>query len=263
MIGAGSRARARQLVSLTLLAPARLLLGAPEYPGFRLRDLLRLEREVRSSPEWRRLRSEARSARAGARTDDRADALKYLDVDLWLRANILRGVRLGLHRAPPLRVLDIGCGAGILAYLCRRWGHDAVGLDRPLPALNHSERLVYAMVPEILGVRVIRAPVEEQRLPPLPGRYDLLTAFMICFNGHGTRDEWGAAEWSRFLRSALDALSPAGRLHLWFNPRAGEVDRYVDADVRALLVRCGGEPEAGRVTLRRSAIAAALWEPQG
>jgi SAM-dependent methyltransferase len=251
--------RARNLFALNVLGPVRLVLRSSRYGHFGLRDLVRLEREVRASAEWRALRAEAARVPNVARRADGAGPLKYLDLDLWLRANILRGVRLGLHRAAPLRILDVGCGAGLFVYLARRWGHEASGLDRPLTELSPSERLVYGTVPAVLGVPVLRASVAAHALPSLDGSYDLVTAFMICFNGHRGPDEWGAAQWRVFLGSIAARLSPSGRVHLAFNAsRARDGSRFYGSDVGALFDRCGARRERGEVTLASPRLASAL-----
>ncbi|MCI0607233.1 hypothetical protein L0156_29985 [bacterium] len=36
---------------------------------------------------------------------------------------------LGLHRASPKRVLDLGAGCGYFAYVCNYYGHEATGVD--------------------------------------------------------------------------------------------------------------------------------------
>jgi hypothetical protein len=55
---------------------------------------------------------------------------------------------------------------------------------------------------------------------PLPalGRFDLVTAFQICFDRHPNGENWGVAEWDFFRRDVEDhLLLPGGRLMLEFN----------------------------------------------
>src|SRR5262245_66568700 len=59
------------------------------------------------------------------------DGRKYLRLPLYLRDSVARAVALGLDRSPPLRVLDLGSGAGYFLLACRHFGHDALGFDLP------------------------------------------------------------------------------------------------------------------------------------
>jgi len=45
---------------------------------------------------------------------------KYADVDQWLRVNRERVQDLKLHRSPPQRVLDLGCGGGFFLFILKR-----------------------------------------------------------------------------------------------------------------------------------------------
>src|SRR3979411_388077 len=54
---------------------------------------------------------------------------KYADVDQWLRVNRERVQDLKLHRSPPKRVLDLGCGGGFFLFILKRLGHSVLGLD--------------------------------------------------------------------------------------------------------------------------------------
>ena len=112
------------------------------------------------------------------------DALKFLKINFWLRANILRAVRLNLHRQPRMKILDLGCGSAMLPFVCRFWGHDAVGLDRSLDQFSPAEKIVYGSLPEILGVPVQRKDIQAFVPMELNQSYDLICAFMVCFNQH-------------------------------------------------------------------------------
>jgi len=54
---------------------------------------------------------------------------KYADADQWLRVNRERVQDLKLHRSPPQRVLDLGCGGGFFLFILKRLGHSVLGLD--------------------------------------------------------------------------------------------------------------------------------------
>ena len=98
----------RRRISLHVVQPARLLVARDAGSGVSLRELRNIERAITSRPEWRELRTVASSVRRGLGVTRPEDASKYLDVDLCLRANVLRAVCLGLHRT---RGLSVAAGA--------------------------------------------------------------------------------------------------------------------------------------------------------
>src|SRR5215469_13999237 len=53
---------------------------------------------------------------------------KYVDADRWLRLNIRRAQELRLTaRLAPLRILDLGSGAGYFLLVARYLGHSGIG----------------------------------------------------------------------------------------------------------------------------------------
>jgi SAM-dependent methyltransferase len=144
---------------------------------------------------------------------------RFEDADYWVGINVERAQDLWLDRAPPLRILDLGCGAGYFLYVCRLFGHDALGLDtddeplfRGTLELLHVRRVVFRIEPEV-------------PLPNLGQRFDLVTAHRVCFNRirrapNTEPSEWTPDNWRFFIgdiRTRL--LAPKGRLLLDFNPR--------------------------------------------
>jgi hypothetical protein len=118
----------------------------------------KLERQIRHSPRWKQLRAKVQEYR-DLSFGDPEDALKYLTLDYWLRDNIQRAMQVNVHRRKHLKILDVGCGSGMFAYVCRFWGHEAVGLDKPIAACRPAEAIVYSVVPETLGVPIKRSMV--------------------------------------------------------------------------------------------------------
>src|SRR5207244_13621884 len=53
---------------------------------------------------------------------------KYANIEPWLRLNRERVQDLNLHRSPPKRVLDVGCGGGLLCLILKYLGHSVLGL---------------------------------------------------------------------------------------------------------------------------------------
>jgi SAM-dependent methyltransferase len=142
---------------------------------------------------------------------------RFEDIVYWIDINVERAQDLWLDRAPPLRILDLGAGAGYFLYVCKYFGHDALGFD------IDSEPLFNATI-ELLGVRRVIGRIEKQApLPDLGQKFDLVTAHRICFHRIGkVRDklEWSLADWEFFIDDIRTRfLEPNGRLLLDFNPR--------------------------------------------
>jgi len=152
---------------------------------------------------------------------------KYLDLNIWLRDSVIRALRLGLDEAPPLRILDMGSGTGYFLLVARALGHDVRGIDLgDVPVFNEMIRL--------FGLaRQTHRVTSEAPLPHGDERFDLITAFMVTFNGVEFDWEWGAEEWAVFLRNCLPRLAARGRLFLTFNycVRQG---RFYDRSTAAL-----------------------------
>lgn len=142
---------------------------------------------------------------------------RFEDIVYWIDINVERAQDLWLDRAQPLRILDLGSGAGYFLYVCKHFGHDALGFD------TDSEPL-FGATTELLGVRRVIGRIERQTpLPDLGQKFDLVTAHRICFHRIGkVRDgsEWSPADWEFFIADVrARLLGPSGRLLLDFNPR--------------------------------------------
>jgi len=140
-----------------------------------------------------------------------ADWPKYLDLDRWIGINIRRIRQVELDLARPKRILDLGCGAGYFLYIAQLLGHSGLGLD--------MDRLsMFREVTRLLGVRRIVQRIDAFRpLPDLGQKFDLITAFMICFNNHKMPDLWSVPEWEFFLDDLAKHLTPRGRVWLELN----------------------------------------------
>ncbi len=143
--------------------------------------------------------------------DPGEDWPKYLDLPRWIDINIRRIRDVELDLVSRKRILDLGCGAGYFAYIAQLLGHEVVGLDLDdLPMFGESTQM--------LGVqRVIWRVQPFVPLPDLGDKFDLVTAFMVCFNNHKMPDLWGMPEWEFFLDDLARHLSPRGRVWLEFN----------------------------------------------
>ena len=102
---------------------------------------------------------------------------KYLNVPVYLRENVTRGLMLGIDGSKNLRVLDLGCGPGYFLLVCRYLGHKAMGLDIETNSL-YNEFIDHFSI-ERIGHEILA----YQDLPSIPGGlFDLITAFSIGFH---------------------------------------------------------------------------------
>jgi SAM-dependent methyltransferase len=146
---------------------------------------------------------------------------RFEDADYWVAVNVERAQDLWLDRTPPLRILDLGCGAGFFLYVCRLFGHDALGLD------NDDDPL-FRGTTALLKVQRVITPIEPGvPLPDLGMKFDLVTGHRVCFHrlgrpANGEQKEWSTADWEFFIHDIRTRfLNPNGRLLLEFNPREG------------------------------------------
>lgn len=138
---------------------------------------------------------------------------KYLDVYYWLRTCARRAVALDLDVRPPLRVLDIGTGAAYFPVICRVLGHEVFPTD-----WSGRDEL-YRQVTGTLGIEVHDLDVEPMRSMRIADRFgavDVVTAFMVTFNGH-RHVPWGVPEWRFFRDDVYASMRPGGRLALELN----------------------------------------------
>jgi SAM-dependent methyltransferase len=168
---------------------------------------------------------------------------KYLDLKTWIGVNLRRVQELDLDWSRRKHILDIGSGAGYFLYVCQWLGHNPVGLDI-------DEVPMYAEMIRALGLKRVLWRVNAfEPLPAFEHKFDLITAFMICFNGHKSPSLWGLDEWSFFLDDLGTRLHPGGRVRLGFN--AEDDGNFYTDDLRRFFVARGGEIDNNKVTFRR------------
>jgi 2-polyprenyl-3-methyl-5-hydroxy-6-metoxy-1,4-benzoquinol methylase len=140
---------------------------------------------------------------------------KYLEIDKWLATNIRRILNIGLDFMPKKRILDLGSGAGYFLHVCKRLGHDVLGLD-----MHDPTAAWYGDMLELLGVkRVIWRIDPFVKLPDLGPRFDYVTAFMVCFNRHVYEDVWLVDQWRFFLDDLWTRLNPGAIVWFELNPQ--------------------------------------------
>lgn len=206
------------------MTAVRVRLKVWRCKAFTFRKLVEIEGRAKHSQVWAAVEIEAAKARL-LDYGDPLDALKYLHTDYWLRENVIRAAGLGLHRQSPLKILDLGTGTAMFPYVCSLLGHQVAGLDQPFETCRPDELRVYSVMPTVLGVPVQRAAIKPFEPISLVGTYDLVTAFMICFNEHRKPQEWQRAEWEFFLADLAQYVNPGGRICLAFNPHEEKVRR--------------------------------------
>jgi len=157
--------------------------------------------------------------------------------------NLRRVRQLGLDSGRRQRILDLGCGAGYFLYICQWLGHDALGLDI-------DQVPMFGEMIALLGLtRVIWRVQPFVRLPRLGQPFNLITAFMICFNGHKSASLWERAEWNFFLDDLGTQLAPGGRICLGFNQEAD--GKCYSEDLRQFFAHRGAVFDGDRVILSR------------
>ena len=168
---------------------------------------------------------------------------KYANIDKWLRVNRERVQDLKLHRCPPQRVLDLGCGGGYFLFILKRFNHSVLGLDvdrsklfRELLAAFDVPRIAFEIKP-------------FQPLPDLHQQFDWITAFSIGFDrDHETNVRWGTKEWDFLLRDLQSRLATGGKIYLALNPLpSGE---YWTSELHDFFVSRGADIERERIFFR-------------
>ena len=169
---------------------------------------------------------------------------KYLEASRWIRLNIRRAQELRLKLRPkPLRILDLGSGAGYFLLVAKYLGHSGTGLDIADPEM-------YTEMFELFGFqRVIWEINPYQRLPDLGEKFDLVTAFSICFNGHKRADLWGPKEWDFFLDHLYSRiLKSPGEIFLGMNPE--EDGSFYSQELREFFLKRGARIDRSKIWFR-------------
>lgn len=167
---------------------------------------------------------------------------KYLDFDHWIVVAQNHYNLMKIPQGDRLAILDIGTGAGYFPFVCHKNGHRVMATDIP----GHG---FYSSMIELLGVE--RKEFYINRMKPFPDfgrRFDLVTAFAICFNCHATEDLWGVPEWKFFVDDMLErVLTRTGRLFLNFNREPN--GEFFSDDLRELFAGFGASTEDDKVVL--------------
>ena len=178
---------------------------------------------------------------------------KYLDLDRWIDMNIRRIREIELDLARRKRILDLGCGAGYFLYIAQLLGHSGLGLDVDYVPM-------FADITRLLGVRrVIQRIQAFEPLPDLGAKFNLVTAFMVCFNNHKQADLWGVAEWEFFLDDLARHLAPRGRVWLELNREYDET--FYTPELREFFQRRGATIDEHKIIFNSGLPAPASTSP--
>jgi SAM-dependent methyltransferase len=201
------------------------MLISPEF-----REVTRVLKELKTDFERRGFEKVYR-----AHIDGTDGYKKYLDLDHALEPAIKWVQHLGLFRAPPLRIFDIGCGPGYFLHVARHYGrHEILGIDI-------EDTAIFNDLVRLLEVPRISYRVEAMRpLPDLGGSFDLITAMGIVFDLHRTEDTWGPRQWKFLLEDCRTRLRPKGRIFLNFNPATTREFDFIPDDVAEMLRQMPG-----------------------
>ncbi len=188
-----------------------------------LPQLVRVERRYRRlsrtelPADFARLRESCQRMPLGAYEDSK----KFLRSHWYLREALCRARALGLDRGRPLRILDLGSGAGYFLVAARSMGHEVYGFDLDDNALYN--RIIAAFGVQRFPGRIDAfAPFDVPHLT-----FDLITAFSITFDR--TSGRWRRDEWQFLLRDLRRMLADNGRIFLRLNRHVTESSSELEA----------------------------------
>jgi len=168
----------------------------------RYRRLVRTELPA----EFERIRGSIARRSLGPREDTK----KYLRASWYLREGLCRAKALGLHREGPLRILDLGSGAGYFLVAARSMGHEVHGFDR-----DGNE--LYNRISDAFGLPRFLGRIAAFESLDVPLKFDLITAFSVTFDRDAERHRWRRDEWQFLLQDLRRLLADHGRIFLRLN----------------------------------------------
>ena len=109
-----------------------------------------------------------------------------------------------------------------------------MGLDLPDSEIYNAMIAFYGIE------RVTKRINKFEPLPDFGRRFDLITAYSVCFDMHHTSEVWGPAEWTFFLNDCRTQLNPRGKIFLNFNPATNSEFNFIPDSVATMLRKLPG-----------------------
>ncbi|MBW1782867.1 MAG: hypothetical protein JRL30_19260 [Deltaproteobacteria bacterium] len=165
---------------------------------------------------------------------------KYLNIRVWIEKCVDYYYRLELHRSGPVNILDIGTGCGYFPYVCDYYGHRTMAIDM-------DDVPMYTEITEFLRIdRRIWEVKAYEHLPDFGKKFNLITAFLVCFNNHDGPHVWGSNEWAFFMGDlARNQLTEKGKVFFLLN--AERDGRYYSENLLAFFKRHGANVIRDRI----------------
>ncbi len=165
---------------------------------------------------------------------------KYLEIRKWLPVKLAEYYRLKLDKKPKLDILDIGTGAGYFPYVCNYFGHNCIALDMDsVPMYNDLMKLLKIE-------RIAHEVKPYEKLPDFGKKFDLITAYSICFNNHDRPHLWTEKEWRFFLQDLANNYTKENcEVLLVLNPEKN--NKFYDDALLNFFTKHGAEIDTARV----------------
>lgn len=118
-------------------------------------------------------------------------------IDIYLFDQLLKG-----RFAPPMHVLDAGCGGGRNLIYFLRSGYDVCGVDSSWESVAHVRSMAAELAPHLPPDNFRAEPVEEMSFADVS--FDVVISSAVL---HFARDE---AHWQAMMREMWRVLKPGG-----------------------------------------------------
>ena len=172
--------------------------------------------------------------------------VRYLSLDSDMYREVFRAKKYLLDSTPSGRMLDLGTGPGYFPFVCKQYGHDAIGVD--------IEEPLFARLADIIETDRFVWPVTPQlAAPPFEGRFNTVTAFQVAFDNIVNRTDpapWSTADWRLFFCNLIDRfVAEDGRIFMTGVRACTPSTAYYDEELVAFLKSINAKVVNGKITL--------------